>query len=204
MKYKDPTGIVPAQYTGEEIIADSDAELKDGSEALTFYYVVKERLLNVNNWHKLAGFLSAQFQVVDKDGREVKRNVQKGDYVRVDIPGPGSKEGEGFDWVHVEDLKEVTGDAVQSIGFRVRPTANPLNKSDHIAHFYDDIATSSFIVTKEESKVIATIIDRNLKPNDDTESLSDKLRHTVVGRTAINSFSKIQWKNLAKGLVEMK
>ncbi|HEY2727168.1 MAG TPA: hypothetical protein VGI61_08350 [Parafilimonas sp.] len=31
-----------------------------------------------------------------------------------------------------------------------------------------------------------------------------KIRHTVVGRAALNSFSKAQWQNLAEGLVDRK
>ncbi len=204
MKTKDYTDIVPEQYTGRGIEADASVELEDDNNASIFYNAAKERLLNVNKWHKIAGFISAEFQVFDKNGNETQRNVQQGDYIRVDIPGPGSKAGEGYDWVFVEELKEIGDGNIQSIGFRVRPAANPLDNQEHIAHFYDAAATSNFIITREEIKVTATIIDRNVKPNDDTGSVTDKLRHTVVGSTAINSFSKIQWQNLAEGLVERK
>lgn len=204
MKNKDFTGIVPSQYTGKEIEADSLVELEDENEAKKFYNIAKEKLLQVNNWHNIAGFISAKFQVINANAQEVNRNAAKGDYIRIDIPGPGSKEGEGYDWVFIEELKEVNEEDMQSIAFRVRPAANPSGNKEHIAHFYDDSSTSSFIVTREKTKLIACIIDRNTMPNDDTESLTDKLRHTIVGMTAINSFSKVQWKHLAKGLVENK
>jgi len=204
MKHNDYTGIIPAHYTGKEIVADDSTGLKNDNEARNFYDAAKEKLLNVNNWHRIAGIVSARFQVTDPGGNEVNRNVQKGDFIRIDIPGPGSKEGHGFDWVKVEELKEVSEDSIQSIGFRVRPSENPNADEKNIAHFYDDSATSNFIVTREGSKVSASIIDRNLKPNNDTESLADKLRHTAVGMSAIAAFSKIQWENLAKGLIERK
>lgn len=51
MKQHVFTGIVPAQYTGSEIEAIASVEMKDENEAKTFYEIVKERLLNVNNWH---------------------------------------------------------------------------------------------------------------------------------------------------------
>lgn len=202
MKHKDYTGIVPAQYTGEEIEADAYVELKDESEAKSFYNVVKERLLNVNNWHHLAGIISAKFQVVDATGREVERNVEIGDYLKVDIPGPGSKKGEGFDWVCIEDLKEITTGDNESIGFRVRPSQNPFGEKEETAHFYSAEATSSFIINREMLKISSWIVDRNIKPNDEAESLADKIRDTSVGIGAIGMFSKIQWKSLAKGLVK--
>lgn len=201
MKHTDFTGIVPAQYTGKEIEAESSVGFKNEDEAKNFYDITKARLLHVNNWHNVAGIISAKFQLVNANGQEVNRDAAKGDYLRIDVPGPGSKEGEGYDWVLIEELKEVNEDDVQSIAFRVRPAANPSGNQEHIAHFYDDSATSNFIVTREKTKVIAYIIDRNAVPNDDNESLTDKVRHTVVGMAAINSFSKIQWQKLAKGLV---
>jgi hypothetical protein len=202
MKYPDYTGIVPAHYTGKEIDAHASAELPDDAAAKTFYETVKERLLEVNNWHHLAGIISARFQVTDPSGNEVDRKVQKGDFLKVDIPGPGSKEGHGFDWVKVEELTEVSQDNIQSVGFRVRPSENPRGDKENIAHFYDSSATSNFLVTREGKKVTATVIDRNVKPNDDTESLTDKLRHTAIAMSAIASFSNIQWKKLAEGLVD--
>ena len=83
----------------------------------------------------MAGMISATFQVCDRNGNEVTRNVQEGYLLRVDIPGPGSKKGDGYDWVLVEELKEITENEVQSIGFRVRPAANPSADKKHIARF---------------------------------------------------------------------
>jgi hypothetical protein len=204
MNPKDYLGIIPANYTGKAIEAEASAERKDNMDAKRFYEIAKGRLLNVDEWHRIAGIVSATFQLIDKSGKPVERNAEKGDYIRVDIPGPGSKEGDGYDWVYIEELKEVADENIQSIGFRVRPSANPFGDAKNIAHFYDDSATSNFLVTRENKKVTATIIDRNVKPNDDTESVSDKLRHFAVGVGAIASFSKIQWQNLADGLVKQK
>jgi len=202
MKTKDYTDIIPANYTGKEIEAEAATELKDDSEAKNFYAIAKERLLNVNQWHQLAGIISATFQLVDQNGKEVARPAVKGDFIKIDIPGPGSKEGHGYDWVYIEELKEIGDENIQSIGFRVRPTAHPFSDGKNIAHFYDDSSTSNLIVTRENTKVSATVIDRNVKPNDDTESFVDKVRHFAVGIGAIASFSKIQWKNLAEGLMK--
>ncbi len=202
MKQKDYTGIVPPQYTGKEIEAEASVELNDVNTAKTFYNVVKERLLNVNNWHDLAGLISAKFQIVDAHGKELNRNAQKGDYLKIDIPGPGSKEGDGYDWVQIEELKEVEIGENQGIGFRVRPAQNPLGSKNEAAHFYSAESTSSFIIQREMAKITAWIVDRNIKPNDDAKSLIDKIRDTSVGISAIGMFSKIQWQNLAKGLVE--
>jgi len=202
MKHQDFTGIVPAQYTGKEIEAETSVELKDADEAKIFYKLVKERLLNVNNWHKVAGIISASFKLLDAVGNEVYRNVQKGDHLKIDIPGPGSSEGDGYDWVSVEALNEVSEGDMQSIGFRVRPGQNPFGTKNETAHFYTDEATSNFIVTREGANISAWIIDCNIKANNQPESLTDKIRDIAVGLGALTMFSKIQWQNLAEGLVK--
>ena len=199
---KDFTGIVPTQHTGEEIEAEASVEFDEENEAKKFYLIAKEGLLNVNNWNKLAGIISARFQLTDTSCKEIDRQVQKGDYLKIDIPGPGSKEGDGYDWVCIEELKEVSEANIQSIGFRVRPAKNPCGEKNETAHFYSDESTSNFIVTREGKKITALIIDRNIKPNVHAQSLTDKIRDTAVGMSAIGMFSKIQWQNLAKGIIK--
>jgi len=202
MKPQDYLQLIPAQFTGTEIEAEASVEIEAGDPAV-FFALVKDRLLNVKQWHETAGIVSADFQIVEKNGVEPNRQIRKGDFMRVDIPGPGSKEGEGYDWVEAEELKEYEQGDVQSIGFRVRPISNPLSEKDVVAHFYDAASTSSFIITREGKKITASIIDSNIKPNDEAASITDKIRNTAVGMSAIASFSKMQWQQLANGLVKV-
>ena len=204
MKQKDYAGIVPAQFTGKEIEVEATRELEDETAAGSFFEIAKKRLLDVNNWNKIAGAFTAQFQIIDEKGKEVSREVRKGDYLRINIPGPGSKEGDGYDWVCVEEVKEIDKESVQSAGFRVRPNENPFGEKNETAHFYSNEASSSFIITREAAKIISWIIDRNLLPNTESTSLVDKVRDLAVGVSAIAGFSKIQWQGLADGLVESK
>jgi hypothetical protein len=204
MKQRDYIGIVPPQFTGQEIEVEATKELKDDANANRLYTVAKKKLLDVNNWNKTAGVITAQFQIINEKGEEVNREVKKGDYLRINIPGPGSKEGDGYDWVFVEELNEINKQALQSVGFRVRPHENPFGKKNETAHFYSKEATSSFIITRENLKVISWIIDRNLLPNTESESLVGKVRDVAVGISAIAAFSKVQWQGLADGLVESK
>lgn len=202
MAVRDHTGIFPPQQSGQDMTMTAAVELKHAEDAEQFYFVAKQRLLDVNNWHSIAGGASAKFQLVDADGNEVQRLAQKGDYFRIDIPGPGTKAGDGYDWVKVEELTETDNEHEQSIGLRVRPTSNPFNKSDETAHFYSDKATSNFIVTRENNVINALVVDRNVEPNKDASSVTDKLRDAAVGVGAVSIFSRIQWQHLANGLVK--
>lgn len=201
MDEKNYTRIVPENNTGVEIDSVSSIELQSAEEAKHVFAMAKQRLLNVNSWHDIAGVMTASFQLTDSNGNEVARTIQKGDYFKIDIPGPGSVAGDGYDWVQVEEVREVEDAEKQSIGIRVRPTSSPNNNKDEIAHFYSEESTSNFTVTREGNKVTAGIYDRNTKPNTDA-NLVDKARDMVVGLGAVTGFSKFQWQKLAEGLLE--
>ncbi len=202
MKPTDYTGVVPEQYTGNEIIAAADKGCKNIDEARNLFQIGKSRLLDANHWNELLGVMSASFCVMDRNGNATGRPVEQGNLLRVDIPGPGSSSGDGYDWVLIEELKEVEIEDVQSIAFRVRPTFNPKDTSQNIAHFYDKESTSTFMVTRKGSSVYSTIVDRNIKPNTDTDSIVDTLRNMPVAIGAIGLLSKLQWKSLAEGLLK--
>lgn len=202
MEEKNHSGIIPDHYTGRIIDTTSQVECTSIEEARAFFEVVKQRLLNVNAWNDYAGAATAKFQVVDKEGVEVTRQVTQGDFFKINIPGPGSLSGEGYDWVRVEEVRVVSEGEVESVGIRVRPTANPQNDDDQIAHFYSEESTSNFTVTREGHKITVGIYDRNTKPNLKGEGILDKARDLLVGLGAVTSFSKFQWQKLADGLLQ--
>jgi len=157
--------------------------------------------LYVHNWGKIAGALSSDFRLTDASGKEADRLAQKGDYFRIDIPGPGSKAGEGYDWASVEEINEVNEVYIDSIAIRVRPGPNPQTANPNVAHFYSNKSTSTFVVTREGTRVTASIYDRNIEANDETEEPLDKVRNTVVGIGGKHGFSRLQWEALAGAFV---
>ena len=159
-------------------------------------------MLDVNNWQTLAGQATAAFQLTDDKGQPVNRKAKTGDHFRIDIPGPGSQSGEGYDWVKIEVVEEEhTNDSDGQI-IRVRPATNPTNEKTDVAHFFSEEATSTFMVKREGKTVSASVHGRNEKPNTNTETVVDKVRHATVATGAISGFSKIQWKSLVNGLIK--
>ena len=202
MEEKKAIDIIPAQVTGKAIDAESSIELKDEERARARFQKARARLENVNEWKNYAGDISATFQLIDKDQKTVKRKPEKGDYFKIDIPGPGSKAGDGYDWVRIEEIVNTSEPHVEAFGFRVRPASNPHNEDAQPAHFYSEESTSSFIVERQGSKITASVHDRNTKPNTDAERPLDKIRDVVVGAAGALTFSKVQWQKLTDGLVK--
>lgn len=191
--------LVPPQRSGKAIDAHASAVLNSEKTASVFFELVKNRLQHVNSWSVIAGKLSAEFQLVNKEGLEVFRKVKEGDYLRVDIMGPGGTSGGGYDWVRIEQLDDDTEG--QRFGFRVRPASHPTALRDIPDHFYDQNSTSTFQVVREGRKVIVAISDRNTKPNSQANNVVDVVRNRVVAWAAKARFSEIQWQLLADGLI---
>ncbi len=197
-----PTAIIPEQQSGAATNVESETLLTGEAEARAFFLIVKERLLHVNSWQQLAGQATANFQLTDGEGNPTSRMPQPGDHFRIDIPGPGSQTGDGYDWVRVELVDENHQGVADCQIIRVRPATNPTNDKPDVAHFFDEDATSNFIVKREGNKVSAGVYGRNEKPNTGAEKVIDKVRNTVVAAGAISGFSKIEWKSLVDGLVK--
>ncbi|KAA6437031.1 hypothetical protein FEM33_20125 [Dyadobacter flavalbus] len=202
MEEKNYTNVIPGQQEGEVINAESSVETENIHTAKKLFERAKLKLMDVNNWQKQAGEALAAFQLTDAEGNDVAGPVKEGYHFKIDVPGPGSKAGEGFDWVTVEKMEEYNSGDIESIGIRVRPASNPTTDNDETAHFYSSDSTSTFTVTREGNKVTAAVYDRNTKANAESEGIIDKIRDVLVGTAGIATFSKIQWKNLTNGLLE--
>jgi hypothetical protein len=194
---------IPSQETGSEMNAVEKATFNSSAEAAEFYQVAKERLLDVNRWAKVSALPSSTFLLCDSSGAEVNRHVKEGDYFKIDIPGPGTSAGDGYDWVKVEHLQEEEVNGTDIISIRVRPAANPNTPDQDTAHFFKDTATSTFQVKRIGREVFAEVHGRNEQPNTDTEHVTDNVRNTLVGSSAKIGFSFPQWKGLVAGLVKV-
>jgi hypothetical protein len=202
MEQKNHSNAVPENQSGDSVDAESVRNCADAEEANALFSRAKARLLNVNSWHEFAGDLLAHFTLMDKAGNQVQGPAREGLFIRIDIPGPGTKAADGFDWVIVEEHKEEEQpDGVSSVALRVRPTADPTSAGEDTAHFYSRESTSTFTLSKNGLKVSAGVYDRNLAPNQESSTWFDKLRNAVIGFVGEKAFSAVQWKAFTDGIL---
>ncbi|TCK83581.1 hypothetical protein [Albibacterium bauzanense] len=196
---KDPT---PPQYAGKQLDLHAETLLDNEQEAKEFFQVVRKRLLRSFEWYDIAKIPAATFVLTDHLGRELIREMKENDLIRIDIPGPGNSSGNGFDWVKVEKITEEKNEKEDLCSITLRPTSNPEENNDEIAHFFKSMATSTLLAKRQNLHVRAEYHGRNELINEDATKLTDKFRNIIVGLAAKLGLSYSQWKSLIEGLVD--
>jgi hypothetical protein len=195
--------LIPEQTKGKATDAKDRLILSNTKEASELFVTANNRMLNVNRWHEYSGLASARFFITDTSGNECNRAVQEGDYIKIDIPGPGPRSGDGYDWVHVDALESNINSSAKDecCGMMVRAAENPAGKSE-TAHFFTSDATSTFIVERTSCTVSSYYFGRNEELNLDTKSLVDKIRNAVIGSIGLAGVSELQWKRLINSFLQ--
>jgi hypothetical protein len=156
----------------------------------------KERLFNVNGWSEIPGVANSNFELFSKDGKPLKKyQVENGDFIKIDLPGPLP-----FYWVKVIDVK----DEADSAEFTVQPTYDPTENDDKVVtdHFFRDQARSIFRIERNGNILVGMEIGLNEAiNNNDAEAGVKGVVNTVVSEVGWAGLQKYQWQNLTDYLV---
>lgn len=201
---KEEQQSIPPQHEGKQIDLETKTSCDSESEAKEFYLTARGRLLRAFEWYTIAKIPAATFILTDEQGNEILREMRENDIVRIDIPGPGTSSGNGYDWVRVDKIVEGVTEEGEYCSITLRPTSNPTHHDEEVAHFFKSMATSTLLIKRENLNVIAEYHGRNEVVNADTTKFTDKIRNMVVGLAAKLGLSFSQWKSLIEGLVEKK
>ncbi|SEA40399.1 hypothetical protein [Pedobacter hartonius] len=193
---------IPEQHTGGKLDTIAKAEFLTAADAKDFYQIAKRRLLHPSKWAEICEVPLSTFTLTDTEGNTLTREAREGDYLKIDIPGPGTHSGDSFDWVRIEKIEEEVSADSEIVSLQARPAANPASDDTSTAHFFTSLATSTFQVKRTGNLVYAEEHGRNEVPNTDTSHLADNIRNTLVGWTAKIGLSYPQWKSLVKGIAD--
>lgn len=193
---------IPIQHTGRSMDASESVCFPEKVDAKDFYEIVHNRLLRIDKWYELADLPIASFVQIDQNGKETFDLAKVGNYIKIDIPGPGLLSTQGFDFVRIERIDETDEDNLQEVTLTLRPSSDPNDESDNeTKHFFKNVATSTIQIKRINASINANYFGRNELLNLETEALTDKLRNFFVGMGARLGASYPQWKLLLKGLI---
>ncbi len=196
--------IIPDNREGKENDITFDRILDTRGAASDCFKRAYKRLRNPDIWQDLTGAAGAAVSLFTEAGGEARRLVQTGDFLRFDIPGPGPGAGSGYDWVQVKAVEDKTAEGAEEelFAMRVHPSPGPAWQGKDVAHFFDAGASSTFVVQRQGNRVIASYHGRNEQPNNETSSITDNIRNTVVAAGAAIGLSEAQWSALMRALLQ--
>lgn len=203
MKAKLITG-VPEHEKGSFHDTESIRLIEDHENTIDHYKTLKDRLLSVNYWNYYANGVGADFKLHDKEGNLKKRIPEKGDFIRIDIPGPATLKPEDTIGYRLQICMKSTLMTEKCWSFYSWNAGLPLylaKLNTHTAHFYTAEASSTFIISREKDCIKLGIYGRNETPNLDAQ-IADKARNLAIALGGMVGISKIQWKILTDTLVE--
>jgi SpoIIAA-like len=196
--------LLPIQVRGnaKEMSANITAASEEG--AVYIFERARERVLDINNWTDHCRPMATSFQLTDDTGEALQGRATEGDFIQIDLPGGGTRDTKGYDWVRIEKVElHTVSSSVHVFLMQTRPARDPQAKgTSRIAHFLEESATSSFVIERNDKKVTATVFGRNEVPNSSGNDAVEKPLNGAVGSSGAIGFSKGQWKSLLQGLLE--
>lgn len=195
--------IIPVPAGGINSDTCSYIYCSDEKHAAFLFEKASRRLLDVNTWGNFTSKLCAGFALTDSKGNLVEDEAKEGYRIRINIPGPGSKTGKGYDWASIEKI-ELSGNRSideEYVAMKVRPSSNPKRILGRTAHFFKSHATSTFRVKRSGLQISCSVKGKNEKPNINQKTFLGSLRNFLVAILSIFGFSKLQWKCLTKGIL---
>lgn len=190
---------VPQQREGKQVDLEAGVEFSDSDAAVDFFGLVRDRLFDINRWNEIAAIPVAMFVLTDTYGGEpIDAPARVGSFVRIDIPGPGTATGKGYDWVMVADMEDMP---YQYAAITLRPAIDPAQPGKGTGHFFTSSASSTLIAELDGIQVRVRYHGRNEVINTDTDSTLDNIRNALVGGSAKLGLSYPQWQGLLDGLL---
>lgn len=195
---------VPEQKKGAFHDTESQKNFIVSELAAQQFGILKERFFSINHWKDYCGDLSSEFELYNSQGFPIDRVPEIGDFVRIDIPGPGDPEAKGYDWVEVVMVdNRCYNDELERYLISCRPSEPPgRNRNGNVAHFYSRESSSTFIISRGEDYIKVGVYGRNEIANLSDKGIFAKIRNFLVSLGGFSRLTKIQWKSLTDGLLD--
>ncbi|MFL9832868.1 hypothetical protein [Chryseobacterium terrae] len=200
MKAKKVPGI-PMQVKGSFHDTESIQKFDNADEIEVKYNILKERFFEINKWGNYSRENNAEFTLCDSSGQQINRPPIIGDYIKIllsEIKNPGIND---YQWVRIDMIDKTNPNRIM---MQCRPSKVPGNEfAGKTVHFQSAASTSTFVISKGSNYIKMAIYGRNEKANQNTDLFSS-LKNIFISLGRMVGSSKINWKQLADGMVSLK
>lgn len=195
--------LLPKQNTGSCSDAAAIKPCMSQAVAEDLYRKLADQLLNISHWNINAGKVPTKFDLVDSNGKGGHFHAAQNFLVKIKMPAPKNKTGNGYDWVFIEKVENHYEENTEYLHLQMRPCPCLDNKEGGIAHFYEQTATNSFILIRSGSDIQLSVHGRNESPNTSNVRLWDMFRNVFVAGGGIFGGSKLQWEDFVNAMIKV-
>lgn len=163
--------------------------------ASEIFKVASRRLLNVNTWSNLDGSLVPPFQLIDKNGKIVDREVLPSDYLKIE---DSSGDNSDSKWMKVERVEERHGDqGMETVVFEARPTDNPYGEDSNPGSFS---RPGIFRIVKKGLRITASVYAEG-EDSEMLDNVVDRMRGVSKLAYATLGAYCVQWRSLVNAIL---
>ena len=194
---------IPAQLKGgyHNIVSMQCANTVD--IAVNYFEQLQQRLKAVNEWDSISEKIKTKFFLLDSSTYQPTTDLKVGNLIKIDIPGPGSPSGSGYDWTEIIDIQiGVENKENPFFAFTIKPCPAPNSDVDTVAHFYNRESTNTFIVRRIGTCLYAEVHGRNQIENTSDAPLLDIVRNKAVAIGSKFGIGSLNWIGFAGALLE--
>lgn len=175
-------------------------------DAILLFKNARDKLININQWDTLLAGHTTSFQVVSTTGQLIDASAGSSFYVRIDIASKGSETGYGYDWLQIEDWVDMEdeNENLSLLSFSLRPSVNPEQKNEKIAHYFSPDSSLTMLLRREANNVKISVFETNLVINPLAEkSVAGTIRQTLVGSAGVCGLTNNEWEEIVRNLLEI-
>lgn len=199
MKYP----LIPKQIKGDshDVVSMKCLDTVDSAEHN--YEMVVERLQAVNDWHSYSNKFKGKFKLINPKTEQQSSKLEIGMLIRIEIPGPGTVSGNGYDWTEIVDIQTNTkNDATPFFAMTIKPCSPPNADEKVIAHFFKENASNTFIIRRIGDCIYAEVHGRNETINISDVPLLDSIRNIGINMGSKIGLGGLNWLALTEALLE--
>ena len=164
---------------------------------------LQERLQSVNLWDTYSNKVKTKFVLFDPIKNQPTQELKIGNFIKIDIPGPGNPSGSGFDWTEIIDIQiGKESEDHPFFAFTIKPCPAPDSNDETVAHFYNEESSNTFVVRKMGTCIYVEIHGRNQIENTSDAPLLDILRNKAVALGSKYGIGNLNWIGFASALLE--
>ena len=177
----------------------------DSGVALSNFTLIKQRLLNVNNWSEFCTKTPVKFEIHDSSGNFRDRYVKLNDSVKIQISIPSISNRISdlvTDWVVVNRVEEKDNEDTSLFLIQLVPVDCPENNKEEVKHFYENCASNTFILFRNKEIISLSIHGRNESLNLKTNSKLKLIRNFLVANLGYLGIDNLLWFDFANKILK--